>query len=146
MCVPCTYSHCFTWLISAQRRHTTPSVSITMSRPSTHSLIWPFVLLDKTTAKCFEQILNLNSGQEVGLYLFPAPVLFLPRDWSFGIVHPDNGAAPQWALLHCFVATPRCFVDLMSWPPHQRPVKDEGNGQRAVCAAGVNLEGWCWCS
>lgn len=43
--------------------------------------------------KHFEQFLNLNSRQEVVLYLFPVPVLFLPGDLLLKIVHPDNGAA-----------------------------------------------------
>lgn len=99
--VTCANPLCFSQYTYTQFRHTTFSVSITMSRLSTHSLIWAFVLLNKTRQKCFEQFLNLNSGEEVGLYLFPVPVLFFPRDWSSGIVHPDNGAAVGIVALFC---------------------------------------------
>lgn len=57
-----------------------------------------------------EQQLNLNPGQEVGLYLFPAPILFLPRDRSLDIVHPDNGAALGIVALFC----PGCAVILLT--------------------------------
>lgn len=59
----------------------------------TTSLIWAFVLLNNMQQKHFEQFLNLNCRQEVVLYLFPVPVLFLPGDLLLKIVHPDNGAA-----------------------------------------------------
>lgn len=62
-------------------------LSITVLYPSPHcgQKIGPF--------------LNLNPGQEVGLYLFPVPVLFFLRDSCSEIVHPDNGAVV--GIVHC---------------------------------------------
>lgn len=54
-----------------------------------------------------KELLNLNPGQEVGLYLFPFPALFLLRDWSFEIVHPDNGATV--GIVHCIFFSRLCY-------------------------------------
>lgn len=91
-----------------QYRHTTFSVSITRSHPTTRSLIWPFGVLNQTTPKWSEQFLYLNSGQEVGLYLFPVPALFLQGLGYLRLFILTMG--PQWALLHCFATVPKQYI------------------------------------
>lgn len=71
------------------------------------SIIWAFLVLLQPVSKRFDQFLNLILRQDVALYLFPVPGLFLPRAWSFQIVHPDNGAAV--GIVHCFVQAPVGF-------------------------------------
>lgn len=71
------------------------------------SIIWAFLVLLQPVSKCFDQFLNLILRQDVALYLFPVPGLFLPRGWSFQIVHPDNGTAVD--IVHCFVQAPVGF-------------------------------------
>lgn len=74
-----------------------------MPRPGIHSLIWALsVVVQTSSKKDFQQFLNLNSAQEVALYLFPVSVLFLDRDWSFKIVHPNNGATAGTVVFFLF--------------------------------------------
>lgn len=87
-----------------QHWHTTSSVSITMSHTSNQSLIWAFGVLNQTTPKWSEQFLYLTSGQEVGLYLFPFPALFLQQLGYLRLF-----ILTQWGHCgHCCIVLPLC--------------------------------------
>lgn len=68
------------------------SLCIHNDATSRHSFLNLGFVGQASSKKDFQQFLNLNSGQEVALYLFPVSVLFLDRDWLFEIVQPNNGA------------------------------------------------------
>lgn len=84
--------------------------------------------------KGVKPFLNLNSGQEVGLYLFPLPVLFLLRDVLRLFTQT---MVPRWALFIVFLFSRLCCTcdDL----PHQTraPVLElqPGEGKARDCWA-----------
>lgn len=60
-----------------------------MSWSGTHYLIWSFC---QCITQCFDQLLNIKAGQDVGPYLFPLPVLFPPGNGLLGLL-TDNEVA-----------------------------------------------------